>query len=158
MAEQAGLEEKLVTNSERFQEICKILADETVVPCERLAQIDALVSAVERYQFVAESGLKLDSMIGATRLAAKAILACDNSLSPEAKEALEALVAAKRGADHFDQLDAVRGLDAVLSQTAAPSETRYTAIVRKLVKVVWGHVFMHYFWLKERCSKEAPKP
>ena len=118
MAEQAGLQEKLVTNHERFQEICKVLANETVAPCERLAQIDAVVGAVERYQFVPESGLKLETMIGATQLAAKAILACDSCSSPEAKEALEALVAAKRGADHLDELEAIRGLDAVFPQTA----------------------------------------
>jgi hypothetical protein len=156
MAEQAGLEEKLVTNHERFQEACKVLADETVAPCERLAQIDALVSAVERYKFVAEGGLKLETMVGAVRRAAKAILACDNSLSHEAKDALEALVAAKRGDDHFEELEAIRGLDSVFPETAGRSETRYTAIVRRLVKVVWDHVFMHYFWLKERGSKQPP--
>ena len=43
MAEQVGLEEKLVTNQERFEKICRTLDDEKVPPCDRLACVGALV-------------------------------------------------------------------------------------------------------------------
>jgi hypothetical protein len=88
LAEQAGLEEKLMTNQERFAKICKVLADENVAAPERLVRVEALVSAVERYRFVGESGLTLESMIGTTKLAAKAMLGSDGSLSEEAKQAI----------------------------------------------------------------------
>lgn len=152
LAEEAGLEEKLVTNQERFERICKTLADEEIQPCDRLVHIDSLVNAVERYRFVYESSLKLESMISAGRLAAKALVACDVSLTHEVKQRLEALVAAKRSNDHFDELKALEALDQMFRDDATPTETQYRVITRRVLQVVWGYVFPHYFWLKRSRS------
>jgi hypothetical protein len=156
LVEQAGLEEKLVTNHERFEKMCKILGDDTVSPCDRLVRIDALVDSVKRYRSLPESGLKLETMIGATRLASKALLACNSSPLPGARKALEGLVAAKRCDDHINELEAIRELDAVFPENVSLPETQYGVIVGKLVRVVWGYVFRHYFWLKERSSTKLP--
>ena len=150
MADQAGLEEKFVTNQERFEKICRTLDDETTPPCDRLARVRALVDAAERYRFVADASLKLETMIGAARLSAKAILACETSLPQETTQALEALVAAKRGDKHLDELEALRGLDEVFSDNHTTAGTEHGATVRELIEIVWGYVFSHYFWLKER--------
>ncbi len=156
-AEKAGLEDKLVTNQERFEKICRLLDDNKVSPCERLARIDALVDAVERYRFLSESSLKLETMISAAQLAAKAFLACESSPLPKATQSLEALVAAKRRADHFNELDAISELNAILRANVGFSETQYGILVGKLVAAVWNYVFNHYFWLKERSSTKSPE-
>ena len=135
-----------------------MLADEEIEPCDRLIRIDSLVSSVERYRFLSESGLKLETMIGAGRLAAKALVACDGSLTHEVRQRLEALLAAKRTDDHLDELEAIRELDEVFPDGTTPTETRYATITRKVLKVVWEYVFMHYFWLKQRRSTQVPNP
>jgi hypothetical protein len=59
LAESAGLAEKLVTNQERFQNICKILSDKTIGTQERLESIAPLVTAIRQYQYVPEDNLQL---------------------------------------------------------------------------------------------------
>lgn len=155
LAESAGLEEKLVTNQERLQEICRMLADETIGMRERLERIAPIVAATLQYQFVPESGLQLESMIGATRLAAKALLENDEVVPQELKERLEQLTAANRTNDHLQELEALEALHRVLTNKPVLMETSYGGAVRDLVKVVWGYVFRHYFWLRERGSDKT---
>jgi len=157
LAEQAGLEEKLVTNQERFVQICKILSDETIGACERLKHVAPTVAAVERYRFVSESGIRLDAMIGSIRLAAKALLACESGLAQELKERLECFVASKRTNDHLNELEALCALDHSLPDEPSTPGMSHIQTVRELVKVVWGYVFMHYYWLKERQPAEHGK-
>jgi hypothetical protein len=156
LAEKAGLEEKLVTNQERFQKICKVLADKTTGTRERLERIAPIIAATHQYQYIPESGLQLEAMIGATRLAVKALLEDDEPISQELKEHLERLATAKRTDDHLQELDALRALDSVLTATPQLTQTSCGEVVRDLVKVVWSYVFMHYFWLKERLSDKTP--
>jgi len=155
LAENAGLEEKLFTNQERFHKICKVLADKTIGPCERLERIAPIVAATQQYRFVPESGLQLETMIGATRLAAKTLLEHDEVTSEEVKEHLERLATAKRTNDHLQELDALRALDSIFTDKSVPTELGCGEAVRALVKVVWDYVFMHYFWIKERLSDES---
>ena len=157
LAENAGLEEKLVTNQERFQKICKVLADKTIGSRERLERIAPIVAATQQYQFVPESGgLQLKTMIGATRLAAKALLEHDEVVSQELKEHLERLTTAKRTNDHLQELEALQALNSILTDKPVLTEASCGEAVRDVVKVVWSYVFMHYFWLKERLSDKTP--
>lgn len=155
LAEKAGLEETLVTNQERFQKMCKVLADKTIPTSERLERIAPIVSATQQYRFVPESDLQLETMIGAARLAAKALLEHDEAISQELKEHLEQLTTAKRTDDHSQELDALQALDSILHDKSVPAETSGGQAVRDLVQVVWEYVFMLYFWLKERPADKA---
>ena len=148
MAEAAGLEEKLISNQERFEKICRHLNDEAATPCDRLTRIAPLVDAVERYRFVAER-LKLATVIGATRSAAKAFLACESSHTPDVASALKALVDARRDLNHLSELEALNNLDAALPENASATDTEYGATFRKLFKVVWMSLFPHYHWIKQ---------
>jgi hypothetical protein len=154
LAERARLEERLVTNEERFEKICIVLANKNLEPRRRLSDVYALVEGLERYRFLGESGLTLERMIGAARLAAETLLACDGT-QPDVREALRAFSAAKRTNDHIEELEALSVLEPLFAEHATPTETDYDGIVGKLVRVVWGYVFMHYHWIKERRSAEA---
>jgi hypothetical protein len=155
LAENAGLEEELVTNQERFQKICMVLSDKKTETRERLERIAPIVAAIIQYQYVPESALQLDAMIGATRLAAKALLEQKEVASQELKEQLEHFSTAVRTEDHFQELDALRGLDSIFENKSVPAEMGCGEPVRDLVKVVWKYVFMHYFWIKGRLSDKA---
>jgi len=158
LAESAGLEEKLVTNQERFQRICRVLEDKTVPARERLEHIGPIVAAIKQYRFVSESALQLETMIGATRLAAKTLLERDAVISPEVKEHLERLIASTGDSDHYQELDALRALESIHIDAAGPTETACFESVRALVEVVWSYVGMHYFWLKEQHPDEPQSP
>ena len=60
LAESAGLEDKPVTNQERFERVCRTLDDQSATVADRLGQCVAIVAAIDRYQFVRESDLKSD--------------------------------------------------------------------------------------------------
>ena len=87
MAERVGMEDKLVTNEERFQGICKVLADETIDRSERLNRIIPVVTAIEEYRFVSESGLPLTTMISAVKLTCKTLLEQNKCLPQDSEGA-----------------------------------------------------------------------
>lgn len=147
----AGLEEKLVTNQERFEQLCTILADQNVSAADRLQRISAQAAAIARYCFVAESNLRIETMLGTVRLAAHALIAADTGLPALFAEHLEKLAKAQRSPDEYESLAAVHALHDMkrssdLSSVVVPAR----GLVIQLVDVIWHSTFMHYFWLKQR--------
>jgi hypothetical protein len=148
LADQSGLEERLVTNQERYERLCRLFADQALRPLERLEKAAELVDAIDRYRFVGETGLRLETMIGAVRWSAKTLLESREHLEESVTLALIAVAQVGRSPDHFDELDAIRNLDETLPDTQRPTG-RAEDTIRRLVKAVWGSVFMHYFWIKD---------
>jgi hypothetical protein len=87
-------------------------------------------------------------MIGATRLAAKALLEHAGAISRELKEHLEQLIAAERTSDHLTELDAVQALHSVLTNQSPLRDLSYGEAVQGLVEVVWHYIFMYYHLAK----------
>ena len=56
---------------------------------ERLERIIQIVAAIKQYQYVPESGLQIEAMLGAARLAAKNLLQQKEVASQELREQLE---------------------------------------------------------------------
>ena len=148
MAERAGLEEKLISNQERFEKICNLLSDEKTNPCDRLEQITVLVDAIERYQFV-PAQFKPETMIAAARMAAKVLLACDSKLAEEMTQRLRALVDAKRDDNNLSALEALHDLNKSFPEESKAIDTEYSATVWKLLRVVWMTLFGIYYYLKQ---------
>ena len=150
LAEKGGLQEKLVTNQERFDEISRKLSDESVSPADRLRGIASMVRTAERYRFVWESSFNIEKILNSVRLASKALLACDQGLDADAKERLERIVSAGRS-DHFEMLDALRELDGIIAHLGTPMEPDGPrAIAFDLARLAWGCTFENYFWLKKQ--------
>lgn len=155
LAERAGLEDKLVTNQERFERICRTLTDQSATAADRLRQCVATVAAIDRYRFVWESGLKIETMLAASRMAAQALIALDSRITVGLRERLDRFAAVKTTADHYEQLDALRELQEVLPNVESQPELDLPqGAVLRLIEVVWGYTFMHYYWVKQR--REAP--
>ena len=156
LAENAGLEDKLITNQERFQKICMVLSDESIGARERLEHFAPIVTAIKQYRYVPESGLQIEAMIGATRSAAKRLLEVNEVASDELREQLKRFSTAERTKDHFPELDALRGLQDIFDKKPTV-EMGCNRSVRDLVDVVWNYVFMHYFWIKDRIRDKTPE-
>jgi hypothetical protein len=156
LAENAGLEDKLITNQERFQKICMVLSDESIGARERLERTVPIVAAIRQYRYVPETGLQIEAMLGATRSAAKTLLEENEVASDELREQLRRFSTAERTNAHFWELDALRGLHDIF-QNKSTVEMECSEPVRDLVDVVWNYVFMHYFWIKEHIIYKKPK-
>lgn len=155
IAEQAGLQEKLVTNQERFQSVSKTLDDSSQTVENRFAAIAELVAALDEYRFVAETGLLIETMVGAVQRAAKYLLACDNSLDPVLRQRIDGLATAPKSSGSFDALAALFSLKEIkISQLPDPRSPH--GITQRLADVVWHHTFMHYFWLKQQRDRGKP--
>jgi hypothetical protein len=154
LAERAGLEEKLVTNQERFETICKTLRDEALAPKDRFSAIDDIVAQASEFRYVNETGLRFETMLGSAQAAAKALLDCNPVLESDVLQRAASLASANRSNDWYDVFDAVRSLhDAMRRGPLEPGSPE--GLVRRLLDVVWHYTFMHYFWLKDRKGKPA---
>lgn len=152
LAQNAGLEEKLVTNQERFQKICTLLADEKIETRKHFSQIEPLVIDIEQYKYVPESGLKIETMIGATRLAAKAFVEYNKTIPQALKEPLERLIAAKPTINYIQELDVLQELHNSFTGTnrfELTEEIDYFRIIHNLINVVWYYTFTYYYWIKK---------
>jgi Apea-like HEPN len=150
LAEKADLQEKLVTNQERFDEISRTLNDESIPPSERLRAVDAVVRTAERYRFVWESDFDVQRILNAMRAGAKAVLASDPNLDARAKIHFEGMASASR-TDHYQILDEVRVLEAMMldrEPLTEPDSPR--AIAFRLVRLTWSHTATNYFCLKRQ--------
>jgi hypothetical protein len=157
LSEEGGLEEKFVTNQERFVEICKVLEDDALDASKRFELVVEKVFAADRYRFIQESGLTIEALLGAARAAAKALISCGGAGDPSLKAVLDNLITANRSADHFEQLDAIHDFVALPKSSihsgtdAGPMSPM--AITLTIVDIVWSYSFLHYFWVKKSRAK-----
>jgi hypothetical protein len=147
------LRDRLVTNQERFQFICKTLDDESLPVPERFAAIEQAVAQTNEFRGVREIGLLIGTMLGAVQRAAKNLLACGEFLEPVFRQRVEALAVAPRSHDSYEALAALRALDNL--RITGPVDPRSPqAITRRLAEVVWHYTFLHYSWLSEQRRKD----
>jgi hypothetical protein len=156
MARRAALEEKFVTNRERFEQISRILSDESVGALERFRAISEKVDAVELCRSIAESGFKITIVLDAMRLASKVLLTCEPNLEPELRSAAERVAAAAQSQDSYDVLHALQGLHEAGKQKATADPTSPWGVTFRLVDVGWDYVFWNYYSLRKR--KESGEP
>jgi hypothetical protein len=148
----AGLRDKLVTNQERFQFICKTLDDESLTVVDRFAAIDETVALTSEFRFVRETGLSIDTLVGSVQRAAKNLVLCNDLLEPVFKQRVVDLAGAKRSPDSYEALAALQALnDSQIVEPADPQSPK--SIMCRLAEIVWHYTFMHYYWLKERRDK-----
>jgi hypothetical protein len=104
LAERSGLQDRLVTNQERFELLCKTLDDEDVAPPDRLAAIMTIIGVIDEYRFVGETGIRIETMIGAMQAAARNVLLCRTSLDMTLKQRLSDCLITHRGRNKSGKL------------------------------------------------------
>ena len=147
LAREVDMEEMLVTNQERYQEVCRIFVDTAISERERFSRAADIVFRLDRFSFIPEAGLDLSTMTGAMRAAAKALLGCGDRLDPALKQCAETLQSAERSADHYEELDALAVLPDKLATTAADPASPIGVFLR-LAHVTWMYTFGRYYSLK----------
>jgi hypothetical protein len=152
LAQRAGLQDKLVTNQERFLLIRQTLDDDGLAPSDRMTGIDDTLATVDEFRYVQETGLLMESMLGALQAAAKNLLKCNTSLDPSVNQQLSDLATAKRSTDWYGVLAALHAWRDVMP-TGRMEPRSPEGIMRRLTGVVWHYTFMHYFWMKEEREK-----
>lgn len=151
LGERAGLRNKLVTNQERFELICKTLGNDSLNVA--FAAIDETVALANEFRFVGETGLLIKTLTGAVQRAAKNLLLCGGPLEPAFKERLEKLAGAQPSHDSYEALAALQAIkEWKMTESTSPGSPE--AITQRLVEIVWHYTFMHYYWLREERDKE----
>jgi hypothetical protein len=154
LAHKAGLEDILVTNQQRFKRTCEILSDKRLPAFDRLTRIIEIVEALDRYRFLSESGLQLETMLGAIRLAVEAVVECDAIRILPEKDELNKFITSIRDQHHLKQLEAVKEIEAFFASVQSQGNPEIIDLVRKLIGIVWTYTFSHYYWLKQQGGSE----
>ena len=149
LAEKLDLEEKLITNQERFQNLCKILSDSTKDSSERISCIIPIITAIKQYRYVQENFLEIKTLINSIKLASKVLLEQKDRLSQDIIEQLEHLLKTQTTKDHLPELDVLNDMKNIFEKKSDMIDMEYFFPFRDLVDIVWGYVFTHYYWMKE---------
>ena len=144
LAEQAGLKERLVANSERYAAISEALAQSSQTPAERLLEIAPLVEGLRRFRFVASGGLTVAAVIGAVRTAATTLINADVVIDATMASALKTMATTPRKAGDKVALAALRALADAFKVGASPDLNTPQRVVADLVEVAWSNLFMNY--------------
>jgi hypothetical protein len=154
MAQRSELQDKLTTNQERFELICKILDDTSIPQTDRFTAIDDLVATAGEYRYVDETGLSIETMLGVLQLAARNLLECNTSLDPSIKTQLSALASAKRSKDGYETLVALEAWHNAMPK--GPLEPRSPeGVMRRLTEIAWHYNFMRYYAMKKERDNES---
>jgi hypothetical protein len=150
LAERADLQEKFVTNNERYQKICQLLEAADTLPNEKLIAIESLILALKRYHFVASGPLIAQTVISAARHCADTLLKCGIELSEQLSLALQKLAATSRRDEELVQLEAIKELASAFNDPERIAASRELSIARELVDLSWMDLFQRHFWLLDR--------
>jgi hypothetical protein len=155
LAHEARLAERLVTNQQRFLNLCKLFDEDGGTSRDQLDRAGATVIAICRYGLLGETGLKLETMLGCARRAVTALLDSGIEIDSGTYAVLASFQAAERSRDNFDELDALYAVSEITWQKLATEPTDPVSIVFALLNCIWGYVFRHYFWIKASREEQA---
>jgi hypothetical protein len=156
LAIRADLQERFVTNNERYQKICDILQAERGTPSERLLALEPTLRAIQRYRFVT-SAVSTGPAITAVRKSATTLAACGQSLSQELAEPIAACAESNRQQGELKELEVIEHLYGAFEKLDLSALSPEARIVRDVVHVIWLSLFQRYYWMKEQMKRRISK-
>lgn len=153
LAEQSGLAERFVANSERYIQIAERLGRATGSADAAIAAIEPLVDELDRYQFVS-SPTPAGEVIKALRAVAKALSRCDLQISEDLAAALKGFHDSPKK-DDFAALTALEALEQQMRSADRVALGPAGQVVAKLIEVGWRGLFMIYYQLKDQRTEEV---
>ena len=154
LARRTDVGTKLFSNAERFVSVCQILSDDNQSSSERLRLIRISVMDIDRYRYVPETGLEIDRVVGAVKLACRCLLDSDETLVLFCVTDLQAIASAT---DNYSSLEALQRLWECRSRKSAEGISEAESTCAVLIDVVWHYTFQHYFWLKREQENQIAK-
>lgn len=157
MAEEVGLSAAFVTNQQRFEAVCAILDKGEGSPRDRLLAAASHIQDIDTFKFVGETGLQIETLMGAARLAVQRYLETAPIADAELLSLFSEFTQVKKGADYFEPLSKLEEIQTYRNDLgdSATTQDKALAIVFSLLDSMWHYTFMHYFWLKDEKAKNA---
>ena len=148
----ADLESKLITNSERFEKVCKVLNDCSISNSARLIELETLARAINRYKYVPDSGLNTSAMLGACRVSAKVVMESGIEIAEELRNALSGVIRAPKSENQIERLEALRLIVEVIKNNNNFAGSAELQGLITLVKTTWHYLFRYYFAIKRESN------
>lgn len=157
LAEQAGLKERFVANSERYAAIATTLSTLAGAPDVRLLAIEPIVDGLSRYQFVSSATLITEDVLAAVRIAIKTLLKCDLNIGGQLKLAFDDFVKVPHK-DIFSNLKALSDVNDALIDFDYQMTGRVVVNVVSLISTAWKDLFgVYYHLVDEQRRMEHPE-
>lgn len=152
MASDIRLSSKLYTNQERFEEICKILSTESLSVDHRFEAIRSNVEDASRYRFIGETGLKLETLVSASRLISDSFLEGGYKSPAELVTLIADLSTSPKDDEYFMALTAISKIHEFHTTEYEKWEKDNMYIdelktLLVLIDVVWNYTFLHFYWI-----------
>jgi len=144
----SNLEEKFISNQERFEKLCKELSYKGISAKNKLEFAFPLILSIDNYKFVPENQLKYETMLSSAKLVCQTFLECAQDLSTSLEVVIQGFINAKGSDDSFFKFEALSELTTKLRDAGLNLQITSNNAFSKLIEIVWGYVFTHYFWLK----------
>lgn len=148
LSDEAQLSAKLISNAERYTQICALLGDYESDPAEGLSVIAPVVRQIERHRFIESTPIDIDLMLGALRRAAVALLLCEPPPAAPIRDALRLCAEPRAAKDLFGRLDGVRQLMDAFKAVEVRILSEPERVLHLLAAEVWHHTFITYFALQ----------
>jgi hypothetical protein len=155
LADRADLQEKFISNNERYEKICDLLKSEAGTPAEKIIALEPTLRGLERYQFVPSGEVSRGTLMSAVRYTAAALIATGQPFVQDLADALAKVDVSKRDDGEFRRLTAIKDLTEAFEVTEPASLTPEARVARDLVEMTWRRLFMLYYWLKDRNHSET---
>lgn len=152
LAEEAGLKERFISNSERYVLVCRLVKGDGD-PEERLRKIAGLVDELGAFRFVPSGGLTIELMIAAVRAASATLLETGHIGSDGLLVALKEMAETTRKDSDFEKLSALERCAAMFKEDPPQQDEQSARVVASLVGHAWGDLFMTYYRLKRAEEK-----
>jgi len=158
LANKLNLPSLLISNQERFERICRTLADKNGSPTERILATSQDVIDIENYRFVPEKGLMIEQLIGTAKLIVKQYLDTNPNDDGELVKQMQSLVTT----DTKNHYEALGLINAIQEQARVKSSTETVEpdphnIVTTLLSSIWGYAFMYFYHLQDKKRQETDK-
>lgn len=156
ISDQLQLSSKMVTNQQRFDQICQTLCNGEGTADERMLAVSQYVYEIGEYRFVPENGLNINQLIGTTKLLIQNFLETKPDVPSEVIVKMKDLTETK-SSELYTCLRLVKEISEGFEGMPSVSTTsppNHLAIVKSLLESVWHYTFWNYFQLEKQQSKK----
>lgn len=154
LSSHADLESKLITNSERFEKVCKVMSDNSLPYSLRLEQLETLALKIHRYRYVRDTGLNRTEMLGAFCASASVVIDSGISISDEQRKALGVMIEAPRSDNQIEKLEALKTfVEVTKNHEDLNNESSEIHGLITLARTTWDYLFPYYFSIKREANK-----
>jgi hypothetical protein len=158
LAKSGDLAAKLTTNTERFEELCKLFDSGPLTDPARKEKVRQILSEIGRYRFVSETGLSADLIVGAAQRSANSLLGSNVALKVLDSGQLSRFIQTNMSKDELGALEGLYAVHSNLNKTRPGELDESERFVCELMDIAWMYTFQRYFRLKKMQERSSSPP